>query len=73
MQTAFAATYTFLAINGPRLTADSEEICDLITGLYRANPFCFEKLVLWPRCHVKQGPASLSVCGLGSGFTPSRE
>lgn len=55
-RTAFAATYTFLAINGARLTADSQEIYDFITGLYRANQFSFEKLVLWLRCHVTQEP-----------------
>ncbi|MGD1103331.1 MAG: type II toxin-antitoxin system death-on-curing family toxin [Terriglobia bacterium] len=55
-RTAFAATYTFLAINGARLTADSQGIYDFITGLYRANQFSFEKLVLWLRCHVTQEP-----------------
>jgi death-on-curing protein len=55
-RTAFAVTYTFLAINSARLTADSEEIYDFITGLYGANQFSFEKLVLWLRCHVTQEP-----------------
>ncbi|MFZ0961953.1 MAG: type II toxin-antitoxin system death-on-curing family toxin [Terriglobia bacterium] len=53
-RTAFAATYTFLAINGARLTANSQEIYDFITGLYRANQFSFEKLVHWLRRHVTQ-------------------
>jgi len=55
-RTAFAATYTFLAINGARLTADSQEIYDFISGLYRANQFSFEDLVRWLRGRVIQEP-----------------
>ena len=36
-RTAFAATYTFLAINGARLTADAEEIYVFLAALYEAN------------------------------------
>ena len=32
--TAFAATYTFLAINGARLSADSQETQDFVLALY---------------------------------------
>src|SRR5438105_8095628 len=48
-RTAFAATYTFLAINGTRITADAETAYGFITGLYQANDFTFENLVagLW--------------------------
>ena len=42
-RTAFAATYTFLAINVVRLTADAEETYDFIEALYAANQFSFEK------------------------------
>ncbi|MGO9274031.1 MAG: type II toxin-antitoxin system death-on-curing family toxin [Terriglobia bacterium] len=53
-RTAFAATYTFLAINGARLTADAEETYAFIAALYEANQFTFDKLVPWLRRHVKQ-------------------
>jgi death-on-curing protein len=51
-RTAFAATYTFLAINGIRLTAGAEETCAFITDLYPTNGFSFEVLVPWLRGHV---------------------
>ena len=51
---AFAATYTFLAINGAELTADSGEAFLFISGLYERREFRFEKLVPWLRSHVKQ-------------------
>ena len=53
-RTAFAATYTFLAINGARLTADAQETYDFVAGLYKANQFRFDKLVQWLRSHVMQ-------------------
>jgi death on curing protein len=55
-RTAFAATYTFLAINGARLTADAQETYAFITALYEANQFSFDKLVPWLRSHVTQVP-----------------
>jgi len=51
-RTAFAATYTFLAINGTRLTADAQETEDFVLGLYEGNQFTFDKLVPWLRAHV---------------------
>jgi death on curing protein len=51
-RTAFAATYTFLAINGARLTADAQETQDFVLGLYEENQFSFDKLVPWLRAHV---------------------
>lgn len=51
-RTAFAATYTFLAINGVRLTADAGETYVFLAGLYEANQFSFDKLVPWLRDHV---------------------
>jgi death-on-curing protein len=46
-RTAFAATYTFLAINGWRLTADPEETYRFMVGLYENQSFNFERLVTW--------------------------
>ena len=56
-RTAFAATYTFLAINGARLTADAQETCSFVTSLYEANQFSFDKLVPWLRDRVTGDPA----------------
>ena len=46
---AFAATYTFLAINGVRLTAGAEETYAFISGLYEAGTFRFDQLEPWLR------------------------
>jgi death-on-curing protein len=54
-RTAFAATYTFLAINGARLTADSQAAYVFVARLYEANQFSFDKLVPWLRGHVTLG------------------
>jgi death-on-curing protein len=54
-RTAFAATYTFLAINGAQLTADAGEAYAFVAGLYEEGTFSFEKLVPWLRLHVKVG------------------
>jgi|SRR5579862_5797295 len=51
-RTAFAATYTFLAINGVRLTADAQETYNFVAGLHEANQFSFDKLASWLRNHV---------------------
>jgi death on curing protein len=53
---AFAALYTFLAINGARLTPDAEETYAFVIALYQSNQFSFEKLVPWLRSHVTQDP-----------------
>src|SRR5579862_666268 len=55
-RTAFAATYTFLAINGVRLTADAQETYNFVAGLYEANQFRFDKLVPWLRDRVTPEP-----------------
>ena len=55
-RTAFAAMYTFLAINGARLTADAQETYLFVAALYEANQFSFDKLVPWLRSHVTQDP-----------------
>jgi death-on-curing protein len=51
-RTAFAVTYTFLAINGARLTAKAQEAQQFLVGLYEANQFTFDRLVPWLREHV---------------------
>src|SRR3954447_7399988 len=53
-RTAFAATYTFLVINGARLTAGAEETYAFVAALYEANQFRFDQLVPWLRNHVTQ-------------------
>lgn len=49
---AFAAAYTFLAINGARITAGAEEIYAFIAGLYETGTFDFAHLNEWMRDHV---------------------
>jgi death-on-curing protein len=51
-RTAFAATYTFLAINGIRLTADWQETYLYISRLYEDGTFNFANLVLWLRANT---------------------
>ena len=51
-RTAFAATYTFLAINGLRLEADPDATYAFISGLYDAKAFKFDALVDWLRGHT---------------------
>ena len=46
-RTAFAATYTFLAINGARLTADADDTYRFINGLYETKTFNFDALLIW--------------------------
>src|SRR5579872_7384661 len=52
-RTAFAATYTFLAINGARLNADALETYDFVAGLYERNQFTFDAIGPWLREHVE--------------------
>ena len=49
---AFAATYTFLAVNGARLTANARQTQDFVLALYERSQFTFDKLVPWLRKHV---------------------
>lgn len=55
-RTAFAATYTFLSLNGLRLTADAEAVYGFIAALYATHRFNFEALVPWLRQNVAGGP-----------------
>ena len=49
---AFAATYTFLAINGTRLAADADETFTFINDLYQTSTFEFGRLVAWLRTNT---------------------
>jgi death-on-curing protein len=55
-RTAFAATYTFLAINDAQLTADAEHTYTFIARLYDKGELTFEELVPWLRDNVNLGP-----------------
>lgn len=52
-RTAFAATYTFLAINDAHLTADAEEAQTFVLRLYAAGTFRFDDLERWLRRNVQ--------------------
>jgi death on curing protein len=51
-RTAFAATYTFLAINGAQLTATAQRTQNFVLALYQGSQFTFGKLVPWLRKYV---------------------
>src|ERR671932_620015 len=51
-RTAFAVTYTFLAVNDIRLTADAQQTYDFVIALYESNQFRFDKLLPWLRDHT---------------------
>jgi death on curing protein len=51
-RTAFAATYTFLAVNGLQLNADAEETYGFMIDLYERGAFRFEHLAAWLRAHT---------------------
>ena len=48
-RTAFAAAYTFLAINGVKIIAGAGRTYEFINGLHEAGEFRFEKLAAWLR------------------------
>jgi death-on-curing protein len=52
-RTAFAATYTFLAINGARIVANPDETYTFIMGLYEEHSFTLDRLALWLSQHVE--------------------
>jgi death-on-curing protein len=49
---AFAATYTFLAINGARIIAQPHPTFLFINTRYQTGTFTFDKLVPWLRDNV---------------------
>jgi death-on-curing protein len=52
-RTAFAATYTFLVINGWSLTEGAEGTAEFIEGLYATHTFTFAVLAAWLRMHCQ--------------------
>ena len=58
-RTAFAVTYTFLVINGVRLTASLRETEVFLLGLYSAGTLDFKHLNDWLRRHSNfMGPSA---------------
>ena len=53
---AFAATYTFLAINGTWITTDADEAFDFINGLHQTGTFEFGRLAGWLRANTASEP-----------------
>ena len=52
-RTAFAATFTFLAINGIDLTASADETWTFLSHLYDRGEFAFAALDAWLRDHTR--------------------
>ena len=55
-RTAFAVTYTFLAINGVRITADADDTYTFILGLHETGTFSMDQLAIWLRANVSADP-----------------
>jgi death-on-curing protein len=53
-RTAFAVTYTFLAINGLIIRSDSQTTYDFIAMLYKTKAFNFDKLSKWLQQNTKK-------------------
>ena len=53
-RTAFAAMYTFLAINGVSLTAHSNCAWDFLSARYASGDFQFDKLEAWLRTNTER-------------------
>ena len=53
---AFAATYTFLAINGWQLFSDPDATYRFMLDLYDSQSFNFEALVAWLRQNTRRAP-----------------
>ena len=52
-RTAFAVTYTFLAINGVWITADADSVYAFIIDLHETDAFFFERLRDWLRANAR--------------------
>ncbi len=52
-RTAFATTYTFLAINSVDIVAEANATYGFIIGLHEAGTFDFKHLVAWLRKNTK--------------------
>ena len=55
-RTGFAVTYTFLAINGLRMTAEATAAYKFIIGLYETRAFEFAALADWLRHNTEATP-----------------
>ena len=53
---AFAATYTFLAINGWQISSDPDATYRFMLDLYERQTFNFEALVGWLRLNTQRAP-----------------
>lgn len=51
-RTAFAVTYTFLAINGTRITADADATFSFIIDLHESGTFELGRLTTWLRSNI---------------------
>lgn len=51
-RTGFAATYTFLGMNGVGLTANATQTFDFLDRLYESNSITFEALEEWLRANT---------------------
>lgn len=52
-RTAFAVTFTFLAVNGVIITADEDATIRFLIPLYDRNALAFDKLDAWLRKNTK--------------------
>ena len=50
---AFAATYSFVGLNGYEILADADEIYAFVIGLYESHAFSFDHLVVWLRANTR--------------------
>ena len=53
-RTAFAAAYTFLAINGITVTADADQIWQFLSDLYDRHAVRFDALDEWLRANTEE-------------------
>lgn len=51
-RTAFAATFTFLLINGLQITANADETWSFLKDRYETGTMTFERLDAWLRDHT---------------------
>ena len=51
-RTAFAVTYTFLAINGTRITADADATFSFIIDLHESGTFELGRLTTWLHANI---------------------
>ena len=54
-RTAFAATFTFLAINNVEITTDADETWQFLSDLYERHGLTYETLEAWLRENTKAG------------------